>query len=125
MPKRPTQVDVVVASRAEVLNSYDSYLAAVESGADAIDLALLRSGWRYSTEMWQAEVDELRKDRGWALVGPRPAAYVAPPIAGVRSIPLSPHDKEWIAERPVHWGLVYHGAHLIARVSDPETGVRA
>lgn len=84
MSRRPTQVDVVVASRAEVLNSYDSYLAALESGADAIDLALLRSGWRYSTEMWQAEVDELRKDRGWALVGCRPAEALLPPIAGVR-----------------------------------------
>jgi hypothetical protein len=81
---RPTQAEIVQASRAEVLDAYDSYLAASESGANAIELALLKSAWRYCWEMWQAELAELRKDRGWALVGPRPAAYVAPPIAGVR-----------------------------------------
>lgn len=87
-PPSPTTA-MVHKSRLEVLRYHEAYLLAIEAGADGLETALRLADWRYATETWQGEVDELRKARGWATdsprVGPRPAAWVPPPIAGVSS----------------------------------------
>jgi len=81
---RPTQAEIVQAGRTDVLKRYELYLTAIERGASAIEYAQLKTDWNFSICQWLQDVFELRKDRGWARVGPRPAAYVPPPIAGVR-----------------------------------------